>query len=172
MVFLTFSFDRAIGFYVLQVYIPLTIIVMSSWVSFWLVRTFHCFFKTIEETFLSSDQNRAGPGDSSKDRAWLHNSPGSRHHRLRICRRIQAKHKRWINNTYNLSFSHYNFAAGWITALDLYVMLCFSMVFLAFVEFAFISFIGIFIKRMKMNDLVRVTTLRQMTRSVLVVGCI
>ena len=39
------------------------------------------------------------------------------------------------------------------------------MVFLAFVEFAFISFIGIFIKRMKMNDLVRVTTLRQMTRS-------
>ena len=48
------------------------------------------------------------------------------------------------------------FVAGWITALDLYVMLCFSMVFLAFVEFAFISFIGIFIKRMKMNDLVRV----------------
>ena len=38
VVFLTFSFDRAIGFYVLQVYVPLTIIVMSSWVSFWLVR--------------------------------------------------------------------------------------------------------------------------------------
>ena len=45
-----------------------------------------------------------------------------------------------------------------------YVMLCFSMVFLAFVEFAFISFIGIFVKRLKLNDLVRVTTLRQMTR--------
>ena len=58
------------------------------------------------------------------------------------------------------------FVTGWITALDLYVMLCFSVVFLAFVEFAFISFIGIFIKRMKMNDLVRVTTLRQMTRLV------
>ena len=43
-------------------------------------------------------------------------------------------------------------------------MLCFSMVFVAFVEFAFISFIGIFIKRMKMNDLVRILTLRQMTR--------
>ena len=37
VVFLTFNFERAIGFYVLQVYIPLTIIVMSSWVSFWLV---------------------------------------------------------------------------------------------------------------------------------------
>ena len=37
VVFLKFHFERAIGFYVLQVYIPLTIIVMSSWVSFWLV---------------------------------------------------------------------------------------------------------------------------------------
>ena len=54
--------------------------------------------------------------------------------------------------------------SGWITALDLYVMICFAMVFLAFVEFAFISFIGIFVKRLKINDLVRVTTLRQMTR--------
>ena len=54
--------------------------------------------------------------------------------------------------------------SGWITALDLYVMICFAMVFLAFVEFAFISFIGIFVKRLKLNDLVRVTTLRQMTR--------
>ena len=39
MVFLNFSFDRAIGFYVLQVYTPLVIIVMSSWVSFWLIKT-------------------------------------------------------------------------------------------------------------------------------------
>ena len=39
VVFLNFSFDRAIGFYVLQVYTPLVIIVMSSWVSFWLIKT-------------------------------------------------------------------------------------------------------------------------------------
>ena len=45
-----------------------------------------------------------------------------------------------------------------------YILFCFLMVFLAFVEFAFISFIGIFVRRMKMTDLVRVTTLRQMTR--------
>ena len=31
--------------------------------------------------------------------------------------------------------------SGWITALDLYVMLCFCLVFLAFVEFAFIRFV-------------------------------
>merc|ERR1719400_2780199 len=34
-----FCFHRTLGFYLLQLYIPLTIIVMSSWVSFWLVRT-------------------------------------------------------------------------------------------------------------------------------------
>ena len=48
--------------------------------------------------------------------------------------------------------------------MDIYILFCFIMVFLAFVEFAFISFIGIFIARLKMTDLVRVMTLRQMTR--------
>ena len=48
---------------------------------------------------LCSDQNRAGPGDSSQDRAWLHYSPGSCHHRLWICWRIQAKHQRVDHST-------------------------------------------------------------------------
>jgi hypothetical protein len=48
--------------------------------------------------------------------------------------------------------------------LDIFVVICFVMVFLAFVEFAFISFVGIFISRMKYRDFVRVRTLRQMTR--------
>ena len=39
VIFLHFTFDRTLGFYFLQIYIPLTIIVMSSWVSFWLVKT-------------------------------------------------------------------------------------------------------------------------------------
>ena len=39
--YLLFSFERAIGFYVLQVYTPLVIIVMSSWVSFWLVSSYY-----------------------------------------------------------------------------------------------------------------------------------
>ena len=34
IVFLKFKFDRTLGFYILQIYIPLTIIVMSSWVCF------------------------------------------------------------------------------------------------------------------------------------------
>ena len=38
-IFLKFQFKRTLGFYLLQLYIPLIIIVMSSWVSFWLVRT-------------------------------------------------------------------------------------------------------------------------------------
>ncbi len=48
--------------------------------------------------------------------------------------------------------------------MDIFVVICFVMVFLAFVEFAFISFVGIFISRMKYRDFVRVRTLRQMTR--------
>ena len=39
VIFINFTFDRTLGFYFLQIYIPLTIIVMSSWVSFWLVKT-------------------------------------------------------------------------------------------------------------------------------------
>ena len=38
-VFLELSFQRQIGFYVLQVYIPLCIIVYASFLSFWIVKT-------------------------------------------------------------------------------------------------------------------------------------
>ena len=38
-VYFEFQFQRLTGFYVLQIYIPLTLIVMCSWVTFWLVKT-------------------------------------------------------------------------------------------------------------------------------------
>ena len=38
MIFLRLNFRREVGFYVLQVYIPLTIIVNTSFISFWLLR--------------------------------------------------------------------------------------------------------------------------------------
>ena len=41
-----------------------------------------------------------------------------------------------------------------ISAPSRYILFCFLMVFLAFVEFAFISFIGIFIRRLKITDAV------------------
>ena len=36
---LHFAFHRQFGFYVLQIYVPLTLIVMCSWVTFWLRKT-------------------------------------------------------------------------------------------------------------------------------------
>jgi len=39
IIFLHFQFSRTIGYYFLRTYFPLTIIVMCSWVSFWLVKT-------------------------------------------------------------------------------------------------------------------------------------
>lgn len=139
VVFLKFNFDRAIGFYVLQVashrvpkllqvYMPLVIIVMSSWVSFWLIKT-----EMGQET-----PARTGLGSTT-------------------VLAVVTVGFGFVGRTKPPT-------SGWITAMDLYILFCFIMVFLAFVEFAFISFIGIFIKRMKITDMVRVTTLRQMTR--------
>ena len=36
---LHFAFHRETGFYLLQIYVPLTLIVMCSWVTFWLRKT-------------------------------------------------------------------------------------------------------------------------------------
>ena len=49
VIYLKFTFQRTLGFYFLQIYVPLTIIVMSSWVSFWLVKTNQV--KKIENAF-------------------------------------------------------------------------------------------------------------------------
>ena len=39
VVYLDFLFERQTGFFLLQIYTPLTLIVFCSWVSFWLVKT-------------------------------------------------------------------------------------------------------------------------------------
>ena len=39
VVYLDLLFERQTGFFLLQIYTPLTLIVFCSWVSFWLVKT-------------------------------------------------------------------------------------------------------------------------------------
>ena len=71
---------------------------------------------------------------------------------------------------------------GYATALDVFIIICFMSVFTALIEFAFINFLDMFIRRLKHRsetrekvvvsfylmynrDLVKVTTLTDMTRS-------
>ena len=54
---------------------------------------------------------------------------------------------------------------GYATALDVFIIICFLAVFTALIEFAFINFLDMFIRRLKHRDLVRVMTLTDMTRS-------
>ena len=51
IIFLKFKFDRTLGFYILQIYIPLTIIVMSSWVAFWSPPPKKIFFVEVQVSF-------------------------------------------------------------------------------------------------------------------------
>ena len=54
---------------------------------------------------------------------------------------------------------------AYATALDVFIIICFMSVFTALIEFAFINFLDMFIRRLKHRDLVRVVTLTDMTRS-------
>ena len=47
----------------------------------------------------------------------------------------------------------------------MFIIICFMSVFTALIEFAFINFLDMFIRRLKHRDLVRVMTLNDMTRS-------
>ena len=49
-VYLDFLFERQTGFFLLQIYTPLTLIVFCSWVSFWLVKTEAVSIKVIFST--------------------------------------------------------------------------------------------------------------------------
>merc|ERR1711892_942193 len=126
VIYLNFDFQRAIGFYVLQVYIPLYIIVMSSWVTFWLVKT--------------------EKGQETPARTQL----GATTVLAVVTIGFGGKAKPQV---------------GYATALDVFIIICFMSVLTALIEFAFINFLDMFIRRLKHRDLVRVMTLNDMTRS-------
>ena len=131
----------------MQVYIPLYIIVMSSWVTFWLVKT--------------------EKGQETPARTQL----GATTVLAVVTIGFGGKAKPQV---------------GYATALDVFIIICFMSVFTALIEFAFINFLDMFIRRLKhrcvfpaqsselrqlmeiivvSRDLVRVVTLRDMTRS-------
>ena len=110
----------------LQVYIPLYIIVMSSWVTFWLVKT--------------------EKGQETPARTQL----GATTVLAVVTIGFGGKAKPQV---------------GYATALDVFIIICFMSVFTALIEFAFINFLDMFIRRLKHRDLVRVVTLQDMTRS-------
>ena len=110
IIFLSFQFDRTLGFYILQIYIPLTIIVMSSWVSFWLIKTD------------LGQENAARTG---------------------------------LGATCTLAVVTIGFGGktkpqvAYATALDIFVIICFISVFFALAEFALLSFLDFYIRRLK-----------------------
>jgi hypothetical protein len=123
---LNFQFHRTLGFYMLQLYIPLTIIVMSSWVSFWLVRT-----EVGRET-----PARTGLGGSCTLAV--------------VTVGLGGKTKPQV---------------GYATAMDIFIIICFVSVFCTLIEFAFINFVDVFIRRLKMKDIERSVILKERTHS-------
>ena len=105
---------------------PLYIIVMSSWVTFWLVKT--------------------EKGQETPARTQL----GATTVLAVVTIGFGGKAKPQV---------------GYATALDVFIIICFMSVFTALIEFAFINFLDMFIRRLKHRDLVRVVTLTDMTRS-------
>ena len=94
----------------LQVYIPLYIIVMSSWVTFWLVKT--------------------DKGQETPARTQL----GATTVLAVVTIGFGGKAKPQV---------------GYATALDVFIIICFMSVFTALIEFAFINFLDMFIRRLK-----------------------
>ena len=109
---LQFDLSRTLGFYFLRTYCPLMIIVTSSWVSFWLVKTpaggeivarvglgITCCLAVVTVGFIGDNKDKP--------------------------------------------------RVSYATAMDVYIIICFAFVFMALVEFAFIHFIEMFVRRIK-----------------------
>ena len=91
-------------------YVPLYIIVMSSWVTFWLVKT--------------------DKGQETPARTQL----GATTVLAVVTIGFGGKAKPQV---------------GYATALDVFIIICFMSVFTALIEFAFINFLDMFIRRLK-----------------------
>lgn len=113
MVSLEFKFQRRTGFFLLQIYIPLTLIVMCSWVTFWLVKT--------------------EKGGEIPARTGL----GATTVLSVVTIGFGGKSKPQV---------------GYATALDVFIILCFVIVFAALVEFACINFLDTLVRRLKRKE--------------------
>ena len=56
---------------------------------------------------------------------------------------------------------------SYATAMDVYIIICFAFVFCALVEFAFIHFVEMFVRRVKFKDEERAMHLKEMTMSMI-----
>ena len=110
-------------------YVPLYIIVMSSWVTFWLVKT-DKGQETPARTQLGATTVLAvvtiGFGGKAKPQVGYMNY-----------------------NVLYCAVLHCTVQVGYATALDVFIIICFMSVFTALIEFAFINFLDMFIRRLK-----------------------
>lgn len=137
VIFVQFTFQRTLGFYFLQIYIPLTIIVMSSWVSFWLVKT-----------------------NQVSHRYWI-----SLHFKYQSCNILfkgqEIPARTGLGATSALAVVTIGFGGktkpqvAYATALDVFIIICSVLVFFALAEFALLSFLDVYIKRYKEKEELR-----------------
>ena len=104
--------SRTLGFYFLRTYFPLVIIVTSSWVSFWLVKT----------PAGGEIVARVGLGITCCLAVVTVGSIGDNKDKPKV---------------------------SYATAMDVYIIICFAFVFMALVEFAFIHFVEMYVRRVK-----------------------
>lgn len=110
---LEFFFERQRGFFLLQIYFPLTLIVFCSWVTFWLVKT--------------------EKGGEVPARTALGANA--------------------VLSIVNIGFGGKSRPqVGYATALDVFIILCFVVVFASLLEFASIVFLDAYVKRRKKRE--------------------
>ena len=132
-------------FPLLQVYVPLYIIVMSSWVTFWLVKT-DKGQETPARTQLGATTVLAvvtiGFGGKAKPQVGYCTDCTVRHCTVLYCTALHCTMLYAV-----LLYS--TVQVGYATALDVFIIICFMSVFTALIEFAFINFLDMFIRRLK-----------------------